>query len=157
VPVSGPDGAPFRRDPRGLDGRPAQAPIVRPPWRRPHTTHTQHALRRELRDCLRSTGMSADDVDDLVLATCEAVTNALEHAQSPSDPFFDVGLDGDADQVTVTVRDSGRWQDVPSGPHRGRGLAMIRLLADTTVVTGASGTTVTMHHRFDRLETAAQG
>ena len=47
-------------------------------------------------------------------------------------------------RVTIVVRDYGAWRPGPTGPHRGRGLAMLSALADTTVSCARSGTTVTI-------------
>ncbi len=76
----------------------------------------------------------------------EAVTNAIEHAQSPTHPFVDVAVEVDDDRVTVVVRDHGQWREGPVGPHRGRGLAMMRALAETTVLANRHGTTVVIRH-----------
>ncbi len=105
-------------------------------------------MRRGLRAFLVDAGLSDDDLEDLVLAACEAATNAVEHAQQPTEPFFDACI-GIADGVvTIVIRDHGEWQQPTSDPYRGRGLAMMRVLADTTVSTCADGTTVTLqNHR----------
>ncbi|MBB3083904.1 ATP-binding protein [Geodermatophilus sabuli] len=123
----------------------------------PSTALSLRAVRRDLRGCLESTWLPADDVEDLVLATSEAVSNVLEHAQHPTEPFFDVVLSVVPDQVTITVRDSGQWRDEPSGTHRGRGLAMMDTLAETTILTEARGTTVTLRHRAGRRAAVASG
>ena len=85
-------------------------------------------------------------VDDLLLAASEAATNAVEHAQDPTEEFFDVLLEVADREVTITVRDHGRWRDGPATPHRGRGLQMMAALADTTVTPRPHGTTVTLRN-----------
>jgi anti-sigma regulatory factor (Ser/Thr protein kinase) len=101
-------------------------------------------LRRGLSDFLLDAGLSEDERYDLLLAVCEAASNAIEHARDPTEPFFDV-LTKIADaRVTVVVRDHGQWSDRPPGVHRGRGMAMMWMLADSTVVTTPQGTTVTI-------------
>jgi anti-sigma regulatory factor (Ser/Thr protein kinase) len=105
-------------------------------------------MRRGLRAFVADSGLSEDEREDLVLAACEAGTNAVEHAQQPTEPFFEVVIDIADGLVTIVVRDHGQWQQPTSDPYRGRGLAMMRVLADTTVSTCPDGTTVTLrNHR----------
>jgi len=115
-------------------------------WRLPATEGSLPSLRTELRDLLDGSDLSGDERYDFVLAVCEAATNAIEHARDPSEPFIDVLSEISDGRVTVTVRDYGQWSDVPHGPHRGRGLAMMWLLATVTVMTSPHGTTVTIRN-----------
>jgi anti-sigma regulatory factor (Ser/Thr protein kinase) len=112
-------------------------------------------MRRGLRAFLVDTGLSDDDLEDLVLAACEAATNAVEHAQHPTEPFFDAFIEIDEEVVTIVIRDHGEWQQPTPDPHRGRGLAMMRVLADTTMSTCADGTTVTIRSRRPLIEAPA--
>jgi anti-sigma regulatory factor (Ser/Thr protein kinase) len=113
-------------------------------WRLPAAVGSVTVLRRGLDDFLRGAPLSDDQRYDLLLAACEAASNAVEHAKNPREPFVEVRAEfGDA-RVTITVRDQGQWSDGPPGPHRGRGLAMMWILADTTVAAGPRGTTVTI-------------
>lgn len=113
-------------------------------WRLPATGRSVTILRRALDAFLREAQLSDDDRYDLCLAACEATSNAIEHARNPTDPFLEVLAElGDA-RVTIVVCDHGQWRDAPAGTHRGRGLAMMWLLADTTVAAGRHGTTVTI-------------
>nr|WP_239521988.1 ATP-binding protein [Geodermatophilus sabuli] len=108
-------------------------------------------MRQRLRDCLRrKTALSHDETEDLLLAASEAANNAVEHAQQPTEPFFDVSSHIDDEQVTVVVQDHGGWQQPRSPSYRGRGLAMMRALVHTTVTTRPHGTTVTMRSRWHR-------
>ena len=81
----------------------------------------------------------------------------MEHAQQPTEPHFDVMIEMDDGVVTIIVRDHGQWQQPTSEPYRGRGLAMMGVLADTTVTTSAHGTTVTMRNRRAGTEDLAEG
>ena len=113
-------------------------------WRLPATESSVTVLRRGLRDFLRGAALSDDERYDLLLAAGEAASNAIEHAVDPSEPFFEVvAVIGDAG-VTIVVCDHGQWRDGTSGVHRGRGMAMMWILADTTVVARPQGTTVTI-------------
>jgi anti-sigma regulatory factor (Ser/Thr protein kinase) len=105
-------------------------------------------MRRGLRAFVADSDLSEDEREDLVLAACEAGTNAVEHAQQPTESFFDVVIDIADGLVTIVVRDHGQWQQPTLDPYRGRGLAMMHILADTTVTTRTDGTTVTLrNHR----------
>ena len=117
---------------------------VRQAWHLPSTELSVRSLRKSLRGVLDLTLMSTDQLDDLLMAASEAATNAVEHAQRPTEAFFDVLVEVDDGQVTITVRDHGRWRDGPATPHRGRGLQMMAVLADTTITALPDGTTVTL-------------
>jgi anti-sigma regulatory factor (Ser/Thr protein kinase) len=140
-------------------GPPAAFPSATAPWdlspdgrRREWHLRTVEssvtALRRGLSAFLDTVGLSDDEFYDLILAVSEAATNAVEHAQHPTEPFFDVSAEVDDGRVTIVVHDHGRWLPPRSSLYRGRGLAMMRVLADTTVEAGTHGTTVTIrNHR----------
>ena len=113
-------------------------------WRIPTTASSLWSFRRWLSAVLDDTGLGQDDAYDLLLAVGEAVSNAIEHAQRPARPYVDVIVEVTDGRVTIVVRDHGQWRDGPSGPHRGRGLAMMSAVAETTVRTAAHGTTVTI-------------
>ena len=118
------------------------------------------ALRRELREFLCEGALSDDERYDLLLAACEATSNAIEHPREPSEPFVDIAAGiGDTGVITITVRDHGQWRDAPAGTHRGRGLAMMWMLATTTVAPGPQGTTVTIRSspRHGRHPSASYG
>jgi anti-sigma regulatory factor (Ser/Thr protein kinase) len=119
-------------------------PLRRQEWRLPSTGSSVRSVRSGLRAFLDGSGMPPENLQDLMMAACEAATNAIEHAQQPSEPFVDVLFDVTDDQVTIVVRDHGRWRHGPSGPYRGRGLQMMRSLADTTIASDPHGTTVTL-------------
>ena len=104
-------------------------------------------MRLELRALLDTTGLPADDLDDLTLAACEAAANAVEHARSSDQRYFDVLTEVGEDWAGIVVQDHGRWR-APSGPNdRGRGLHLMHVLADTVLSAGARGTTVVLRNR----------
>jgi anti-sigma regulatory factor (Ser/Thr protein kinase) len=101
------------------------------------------ALRRQLRSFLGACRLPAADLEDLVLAACEAATNGIEHARYPSEPFFDVQAEIDDTLVRVVVRDYGRW--TPGGPDgAGLGLHLMTGLTAVSVTSGPGGTSVTL-------------
>jgi len=113
-------------------------------WRVHAVEGSLTALRRELSEFLRGATLSDDECYDLLLAACEATSNAVEHARDPSEPFVDVLTDIGDDRATIVVRDHGHWRHAAPGAHRGQGLAMMWALADTTIAPGPQGTTVTI-------------
>src|SRR2546421_1970448 len=91
-------------------------------------------------------GLSAEAVDDIVLATHEALANIADHAypEGGGDAELDAAcVDG---EVRVVVRDHGRWRPAPPDPGwRGRGLVLIAGLAEHVDVRRAgAGTSVAM-------------
>jgi serine/threonine-protein kinase RsbW len=93
-------------------------------------------------------------LNDVVLTAYEALANAAEFAylDTPGLPTVELRADYDShsDSLTITVSDSGRWRS-PSDtsettahhPPRGRGIPLMRALADdATIHTNDSGTRV---------------
>jgi serine/threonine-protein kinase RsbW len=91
-------------------------------------------------------GLATDVVDDIVLATHEALANVADHAypDGGGDALLDANLvDG---VLSVVVRDHGHWRAPASDPGwRGRGLVIIHGLADhVDVDRRETGTSVAM-------------
>jgi anti-sigma regulatory factor (Ser/Thr protein kinase) len=125
-------------------------------WRFPSVLISVSRMRRGLRDFLDVTALSDDDIQDLLLAASEAANNAVEHAQQPTEPFFIVSTEFDDGAVTIVIQDHGRWLEPKSPSCRGRGLAMMRALADTTVTASSHGTLVTIRRACAGLSAPAQ-
>ncbi|MEV1294990.1 SpoIIE family protein phosphatase [Pseudonocardia sp. NPDC049635] len=107
------------------------------------------ALRRTVGGWAAACGMGPDAVSDLQLTVGEAVTNAIEHAYLPDDVDAAAGVDlelavASDGSVSVRVADGGRWRPAPPDPgYRGRGIALIRELAeDVSIEPSETGTTV---------------
>ena len=116
-------------------------------WRFPSTPLAVRSMRLELRPFLAASGLPDAEVDDLVLAACEAATNGVEHARHPVQPYFDVDAEVDGHRGRVVVRDYGRWavgRADPGDRGRGRGLHMMTMLAAVSLTSGPDGTTVTL-------------
>jgi anti-sigma regulatory factor (Ser/Thr protein kinase) len=116
-------------------------------WRWRSIPTSVRAMRRELRTVLDMTGLPDDELDDLILAAGEAGANAVEHAQMPTLPFFDVLSEVGERRAHVVIQDHGRWRHPTAGGDRGRGLHMIGHLTDATLTIGARGTTVVLRSR----------
>ena len=103
-------------------------------------------VRGRMAEWAEAVGLGADTVDDVVLATHEALANIADHAypDGGGEAFVDAECqDGTA---IVVVRDLGQWRAPRDDPGwRGRGLTIIYGLADHVEVRhGAGGTTVEM-------------
>jgi PAS domain S-box-containing protein len=88
--------------------------------------------------------VSQETASDVVLAVSEALANAIEHGGGgPQSIDLDVSRDGG--MLHAVVRDRGAWRPSSDDPVRGRGLQIMRRLAeDLAVETDDDGTTVTL-------------
>jgi anti-sigma regulatory factor (Ser/Thr protein kinase) len=102
------------------------------------------SLRRLLARWLREAGAEGDEVHDLVMAANEAWQNALEHGTGFARTTVGVDLEVDAHgAVSIIVRDAGSRDRSPSDPDRGRGIELMRALADeVTLELAPHGSTV---------------
>lgn len=117
-------------------------------------------LRRRVTRWACGTALSHSTVEDLALATYEAMANVVEHAYRNS--YGDLEVLGmvelDKASVTITVLDRGSWRTSPTNPDgvRGRGLVLVHGLADDVdIAVDAGGTTVRM--RWDLPSTTNLG
>jgi anti-sigma regulatory factor (Ser/Thr protein kinase) len=117
--------------------------------------------RHRLRDWLAGVAVNPHRVADILLATGEAVTNAIEHG-SCGDPTKTVSIEAfvRGHTVTATVSDAGRWSGDSSASQRnqqrGRGLTMINGLADhVKTARTAHGTRLTLS--FEHAVLLAEG
>ena len=105
-------------------------------------------LRADIRDWLCSQGLDDAAVDDVVLATFEAVTNSVEHGYQCDVRQFVVVELSLRDDLHVTVRDRGRWTPQVRRPERGRGQDIMRSIMDeVSIETERHGTVVRMRRR----------
>jgi serine/threonine-protein kinase RsbW len=95
-------------------------------------------------------GLSTDTVDDMVLATHEALANVADHAYPDGGGEAELEAVCTDGEIRVVVSDHGRWQAPAVDPGwRGRGLVIIYGLADQVDVRQAdAGTSVAMRWRF---------
>ena len=105
---------------------------------------TRHALTR----WAAGIGMPNEKREELVLATYEAMANSVEHAYADlAGAEIELHAARTVDGlVVVTVTDHGSWKP-PQGSNgiRGRGIPLMKALADDTTITSVdTGTTVTM-------------
>ncbi|WP_461110150.1 SpoIIE family protein phosphatase [Streptomyces calidiresistens] len=111
-------------------------------------------VRAALRAWLTELELERRSIQRILVVAGEACANAVEHGHRHT-PGGAVRLTARATarEIHLTVADSGTWR-VPRpdpGAHRGRGLRLIRGLAErVTVESDEDGTTVDAHVRIDR-------
>ncbi|MER5884885.1 SpoIIE family protein phosphatase [Streptomyces sp. NPDC001941] len=109
-------------------------------------------VRKLLRSWLAQCEVSTLTVQNVLVAAGEACANAVEHGHRHN-PGEAVRLRAEAlvDALRLTIADSGRWKDPVPEPdaHRGRGLGLMRALAQhVTITPGPLGTTVDLEVRI---------
>ncbi len=120
---------------------------IRPPLRAEAVATPQDAarLRHELATWL-ALDVPDEPLEDLILATYEAIANAAEHAYadhtSNAGPIH-LHAHRTRDCVVITVTDEGKWR-IPTGERfRSRGLALMHLLVpDVHIGPNHTGTAV---------------
>ncbi len=119
-----------------------------------HATAAQISVTRDrLRGWLHTVAVAPRRAMDILLATGEAITNAIEHgSRSESRRTVSVEAFLSEQTITVTVSDGGQWLGDSSaslrGRRRGRGLSLMSGLSDhVNTVRTPAGTRVTL--RFE--------
>jgi serine phosphatase RsbU (regulator of sigma subunit)/anti-sigma regulatory factor (Ser/Thr protein kinase) len=108
-------------------------------------------LRRTIDRWLTEAQATPEEIFELTVATCEAATNAIEHAYGPEQATFEVRASVDDRDVEISVHDRGRWRP-RRGADRGRGLDVIKAFTHaTTVESTDTGTVVRMSRRLDEV------
>ncbi|WP_157440440.1 ATP-binding protein [Actinokineospora inagensis] len=107
-------------------------------------------LRNHLRAWLADLGVAIETARDIVMATDEAVTNAVEHRFRPDRATGEVTLMVEArpGAIVVTVADTGPWQLPAQGhiPDGGFNLPLLRVLADEVHLRHHDGRSVLVAH-----------
>jgi signal transduction histidine kinase/CheY-like chemotaxis protein len=122
-------------------------------WRLPSEAASVPVLRRRLRALLDQAGVDPDQAYDLLLAACEAATNAIEHAQRPTEQYVDVRAVIGGNRIEITVRDYGQWREREASMDRGRGSTLMSAFGDITAVPSPDGTTVVISSSLDGART----
>jgi serine/threonine-protein kinase RsbW len=121
---------------------------------RPADAAQASRLRQELDAWLHQVGLPLNEsrCADVLLGVNEALANCAEHAyhgRGDGDITMLATYDDAAKRVHVRISDRGRWRPRPSviRNHRGRGIALMRALADQCTVDGGDdGTTVRLDY-----------
>ncbi len=80
--------------------------------------------------------------DDVALVVSELVTNSLVHGEPPVVLEVAVKDRPGGHLVIVTCIDAGPWDGTPPDPIRGRGLLLVRALAEAVIDAKPAGTRV---------------
>jgi serine phosphatase RsbU (regulator of sigma subunit)/anti-sigma regulatory factor (Ser/Thr protein kinase) len=108
-------------------------------------------VRGVMRQWLRDTEATPDDVAAILLAATEACANAIEHAYSPVDSTLELNGERRGSAVQLAIRDQGRWRPPRGVGRRGRGMDLMRTFMDEVdVSTDASGSTVRLIRKLGR-------
>ncbi|NVI89542.1 ATP-binding protein [Actinomadura sp. BRA 177] len=100
----------------------------------PREALTIPVIRRVVGDALRGLGVSADCVDDVLVAASEACTNVVQHARASGE--YEVTGHVDDGTCLLTITDWGRGPRPAPAADRGalsesgRGLKIMRALVD---------------------------
>ena len=109
----------------------------------PTDVEALRGLRSALRSWLERAGIGDAPRDEIVLATHEAVANAVEHGAADGHVTIRGRLDDGV--VTVAVENRGAWREHEER-GRGRGLVLIAaLMTKLEIVTDRGRTVVRMH------------
>ncbi|MFB9741201.1 ATP-binding protein [Pseudonocardia sulfidoxydans] len=102
-------------------------------------------IRRELVAWIGPLGLSADEVDDVVLAVDEAAANVVEHAYSPDDPgSVELTLWTEPGALCIEITDHGTWNPTEA-PGRGIDL-MQRMVGAVLIHVDERGSRVLLRH-----------
>jgi anti-sigma regulatory factor (Ser/Thr protein kinase) len=105
-------------------------------------------VRRALRTYLEHLGLDASRAEDAVLATGEAVGNAIEHAYRGAQGTIRLRARVRGRRLYIEVLDRGHWR-LDGDPERGRGLSIMRALVDrVSIESSRSGTSVSLELAF---------
>jgi anti-sigma regulatory factor (Ser/Thr protein kinase) len=116
-------------------------------WEGPALADRLGDVRRAIQDWAERANLPADLIDELALASYEAMANAAEHAYVDVPPGpLSVLVRATVAGLDVVVADQGKWRVPDNGDgFRGRGIVVIRGLATDVAVTATEqGTTVRM-------------
>jgi anti-sigma regulatory factor (Ser/Thr protein kinase) len=114
-------------------------------YRLPADARTLRDARSHLRVWLEGhSNATAEDVDRTLLAVGEVCANAVEHAyHGEGAGIVQIRVVAGPTSLAVQVCDKGRWRPRPAPGHRGRGLRLVRAVAERVdVLAEAGGTTV---------------
>lgn len=110
------------------------------------------ALRFSLRRFLDACNLSAEQRYDVLIATGEAASNAIEHAYRGAHGEIRLRATLAGGGMTIEVHDAGTWR-LDGDPERGRGLSIMRALMDSVdIVSSRTGTLVRLHLRAERFD-----
>jgi anti-sigma regulatory factor (Ser/Thr protein kinase) len=112
-------------------------------------------LRHALRAFLEHQALELGRLDEVLLAAGEATGNAIEHAYRGREGTVRLRAFVNGARLFIEVRDGGCWRG-HGDPERGRGLEIMRALADrVSIESTRGGTAVRLEVRLKAAESAA--
>ena len=101
----------------------------------------------------------SDEANDILVACSEACANAIVHAAHTTAEDFEVSGTRSNGEISVVVRDHGRWRDPdPARDSGGYGLKLMEALMDEVqVTTEETGTEVRLRRRIAKHARPANG
>ena len=112
-------------------------------------------LRHALRAYLERLALDRRRIDEVLLAAGEAAGNAIEHAYRGYEGTVRMRAFVSGARLHIEVRDGGSWRG-HGDPERGRGLEIMRALADrVSIESTRGGTAVRLEVRLNAQEPAA--
>ncbi len=113
-----------------------------------------NSARRTMRDWLAALGLARADIDDLLLAMGEGISNSLQYASHLSTEPIVVQITlRAAGKLDVSIEDHGTWIDRPNSEpsEGGRGLTIIYAIMDSVEIDRTIyGTTLRMSRQLSR-------
>ena len=115
----------------------------------PATSGALPTARTALRRWLSQSGVDPKTAAEVLVAVWEACANAIEHPVQPTSAQVVVRGDAGEETLSVSVRDSGRWQPRRRSATRGFGLTLVNgLMDDVLIERRPDGTEVRMIRRL---------
>ena len=115
---------------------------------------TLKPLRNVLRRWLREGGANDAEIFDILVATGEACANVIRHAPDGEAATFDLNGRRNGD-ISITIRNRGRWQNGSHPGDAGRGLPIIEEVMDEVEITqGPPETALTLRYALGDRPTA---
>ncbi|MCU1346768.1 MAG: histidine kinase [Acidimicrobiia bacterium] len=112
--------------------------------------------RADLRAWLMQHAMDPDRIIDVLLVVSEALTNAAEHGHGFDESAIELHATWTADELMVMVSDTGVWGLPHTMADRGRGVGIIRALADEASIDNTHrGTTVRVTFNLGQVPPSA--
>ena len=108
----------------------------------PAEPESARMIRRGVRRLCRAAGLTDQRTLNMLVASGEAVSNAIQHAYGVEGGTVSVHAYRDGGTLVVEIGDTGRWRAERQDGH-GRGIALMRKLVDSASIhTTARGTAV---------------
>lgn len=116
----------------------------------PADVDSMSLVRDSMRAWLVGTSLDRPAAEGLVLATWEAVANAVEHALEPRGYLVRVHAELVDSRIRVVVEDTGDWAPPSGALDRGFGIRLMEaLVTSVDIARGANGTTITLEKSLD--------